>query len=104
MILNHGVLVVDACWGKADIVRVLVERAVILYADFAGYIPARKAIRIFKGTVCHHFGIETTVGSKVDVLEENAIHSALDSSTRLFCLDNHFVTLGKRAETAEHGE
>ena len=39
--------------------------------------------RCFKGTVLDEFGIESSVGSEVDVFEEDAIHGGLDGSARL---------------------
>jgi hypothetical protein len=34
-------------------------------------------------TVLHHLGIETAIGSIVDILEENTIHRGLDWGTKL---------------------
>ena len=42
---------------------------------------------VFKGPVCNHFSVETTIHAVVNLLEEDAIHVFVDGVTRFVGLD-----------------
>ena len=53
--------------------RILIERAVVLQRDVAKHLPTHVMVGgKFKRTVFDEFGIQTAVGSEVDVFEEHA--------------------------------
>ena len=46
-------------------------------------IPTHQALWELERAVFHHLGIETTIGTKVDILEEDTIHGRLNFYSRL---------------------
>ena len=52
-------------------------------ADITEGVPAHQPLRKFKTAVFDHLGIESAVGAKVDILEEDTVHRWLDGRTRL---------------------
>ena len=74
--------------------RILIERAVVLQRDVAKHLPTHVMVGgKFKRTVFDEFGIQTAVGSEVDVFEEHAVHGRLDVGSDFFSLYGHGIVL-----------
>jgi len=81
VVLKAGELVAMAGIGKCHIVRVAVEGGVgVVEGHLAEGVPAHQSLRELERAVLDELGIEASVGSEVDVLEEDAIHGGLDGS------------------------
>ena len=102
MILNHRVLVAVSRRSQPHIVRILVERAIILQRHLARDVPTSKVVRELKRAVLHQFAIQTAISGIVDVLEEDAIHRRWDRSAHLGCVDVHRVRLRRHARRNHH--
>ena len=73
--------------AQADIMRIAGEcRLVVAQLDVAKRLPSHEGLWKLERAVLHHFGIETSVGSKVDVLEEDAPHGGLDGCPQVACV------------------
>ena len=83
--------------------RIVFEGSVIPDFDIAGRVPAHPRVLEFEGTVLDHLGIEATIGSEVDVLEEDAVHRWLDYGTRSGGLDVGCMGDLCRRRAAENG-
>ena len=90
-IFQHGTLVGMAWVGQTYIVRIPFKRAILPYGHVTGTLPALQRLWKLKGTVFHQFGIESAVGSKVDVFKEDAIHGRLNHCTRFLGIDDQFL-------------
>ncbi len=88
-ILEHGVV------GTT-----VVGRFGITDVHIAHGSPAHETVGIFKAAVLHHLGIEASVGTKIDVFEEDAIHGALDGSHRTG-VDTELTSLGGQSLLSE---
>ena len=97
-ILQTGEFVVVAGIGEAHIVGVAVEGTVVAYLKLAVGAPAHQTLGEFKRTVLHHLGIQTTVGSVVDVFKEDAIHRRLNRCTDLLGVHFHHMGLSRQSE------
>ena len=73
---------------ERNIVRVAVEGwFYITYSHISEGVPSHQSLWKFEGTVFYQLCIETAICTKVDVLEEDAIHGRLDFYSRLVCLN-----------------
>ena len=84
--------------GKAYVVGIALERSVVANLKLTVGAPAHQVLGELKRAVLHHFGIQTAVGSVVDVLEEDAIHRRLNGGTELFGVHFHHVCLSRHSE------
>ena len=76
---------------QVDIVRIAVERAVILQGYLSEGGPAGEGMREVEGTVLDHLGIHAAVRREVDVLEEHPVHGRLDGGAILGGVEYHRV-------------
>ena len=75
-----------------DIVRVALKGGLVRCdADIAKSLPTHQGIRKLERAVLDHLGIQASVSSEVDVLEEDAIHGRLNLSHRLLGLNGKLV-------------
>ena len=87
VIVQPGPLLLVPSIAQADVMRIAGEcRPVVTQLDIAKRLPAHEGLRKLERAVLHHFGIETSVGSKVDILEEDAPHGGLDGCPQVACV------------------
>ena len=94
VVLNHGVLVVVSRGSQTYIMGILVEGAIVLQGDFAGDVPSGKGVGKLERSVYYQFGIQTAIGSVVDVLKEDAVHGRLHGGSQFGCFHRDGVVLG----------
>ena len=92
-VLHHGKLVLVTRISHSHIVRVALKRTVIAYLHIAHRLPSIQLLRKLKRAVQYQFGIQATIGSKVDILEKQAVHRILYGSPHLLHLHGHLVRL-----------
>ena len=78
---------------KTDIMRAAAERTVVSHLHAADAVPAHQRVGELERAVLHQFGVQTAVGSVVDVFEEHAIHGRGDFSPFLLGVDLYFDVL-----------
>ena len=87
-VLKTSLLLAGTGTLECYIMRVAVEGWLhVIEGYISEGIPSHQALWEFEGTVFHHLCIKTTIGTEVDVLEEDAIHGWLDFYSRLVCLN-----------------
>ena len=73
---------------------ILVEGAIVLQGDFAGDVPSGKGVGKLERSVYYQFGIQTAIGSVVDVLKEDTLHGRLHGGSQFGCFHRDGVVLG----------
>ena len=74
-VLQSGELITMSRFLQGNIVRITIKcRIGIIHLNFSKGVPTHQLLRELKRAVLHHLGIESTIGSKVDILEEDAVH------------------------------
>ena len=87
-VLKTSLLLTGTGTLECYIMRVAVEGWLhVIEGYISEGIPSHQALWKLEGTVFYHLCIKTTIGTKVDVLEEDTIHGRLDFYTRLVCLN-----------------
>ena len=75
--------------GEDHIVRIALEGGIFLADGNASEgLPPHQRLRKLERAVLYKLGIETAVGSEVDVFEEDAVHRGLNGSARFIRIDN----------------
>ena len=93
-VLDSGELVAVAGPVKAQIMRVALERAVVLDIHLSVSSPARQGVRKVERAVLDHVAVKAPVGSIVDVFEENAVHRRLYGNPGFLEIDIQTYGLG----------
>ena len=79
------------CIVQCYIMRIAIKGGLfVLHLHITKDIPAHQSVGKLKRTVFYHLGIQSAVGSEVDIFKENAVHRRLNSSSRL-CVYRQFV-------------
>ena len=99
LILNAGVLVRMSRIAEPYIMRTILKRAVIPHLHIAKRPPTHQGLRKLKRAVLDHFGVQTTVRRKIDVLEKDAVHCTLHRRAGLCGVDFHHVALRRSRES-----
>ena len=68
--------------GEAYVVGTALEGSVVANLELTEGAPAHEALGELERAVLHHLGIESAVGSIVDILEEDAVHRRLYGSPK----------------------
>ena len=97
-ILKTCILVAVTGIAEADVVGVLVKGTIVAQLKVAIGSPAHQVLRKLERTVFHHLGIETAVGSVVDVFKEDAVHRRLYGSPQFLGVHVENVSLRCRQE------
>ena len=91
-VLKTSLLLTCACALKCYIMRIAVEgRFYVAEGYISKCIPSHQALWEFEGTVLYHLCIESTIGTEVDILEEDTIHGRLDFCSRLVGLNSKLM-------------
>ena len=61
------------------------------YIDASEGLPTHQMLGEFERAVLDHFTIESTIGSIVNVFEENTVHGRLDGGSQFLGIDVHDV-------------
>ena len=68
--------------AQGDIMRITGKgRGAVAQSHVAEHVPTHEWLRKLERAVLHQFGIESAIGSEVDVFEENAPHRGLNLCT-----------------------
>ena len=74
-------------------------RLLTLHTHISKRHPTYKWLRKFKRTVLHQFGIQTSVGTKIDIFKEDAIHGRLYLGCRFRNVNSHDMLLRLQANS-----
>ena len=85
--------------AEAHVVGVALEGTVVAHLYVACHLPSGEGIGEVKRAVLHQLGIQATVGSVVDVLDEEAIHGLLDGRAIAFHVDGELMVLSVGRES-----
>ena len=73
--------------------RISFKRPVIHQGHVTENIPPHKTLREFEWTVLYQFGIQSSVGSIINVLKKQTIHGWLYFRTKFIGLHDHVVRI-----------
>ena len=99
LILNAGVLVRMSRIAEPYIMRTILKGAILPHLNIAERPPAHQSLWKLKRAVLDHFGVQTTVRRKIDVLEKDAVHRTLHRRAGLCGVDFHHVALRRCSES-----
>ena len=99
LVLETSELVAVARVTQTHIVGITLEGTIIAHIDLAKGTPAHKTLGELKRAVLHHLGIKTTIGSVVDILEEDSVHRGLYRGPNLLGVHVHDVGLGRSSQS-----
>ena len=97
-VLETRELVAMARVAEAHVVGIVLEGTVVLQLEVAIGAPAHQRLVELERAVLHHLGIEATVGSVVDILEEDAVHRRLYGGPKFLCVHVEDVILSRSRE------
>ena len=104
LVLKTGPHIVVAGAGETYVMRILVERAVVLHLYLTESLPTHEVVgREFERAVFQQLAVKTTVGSIVDILKEDTIHRGLNHAAGLSGFNSHNIVLSRKGHRCRKG-
>ena len=80
--------------AETCIVRIAVKRTIVLNLNLTKGLPSHQMVGSeLKRAILQEFAIKSTIGGKIDILEEDTVHCGLNYSSRLLGVNGHGVIL-----------
>ena len=73
---------------QTHIMRIAFERPIVVQGDIAENAPPHQVLRKFKRTVLHQFGIQTAIGTVINIFKEMSVHRRLYLRAQLMGLQH----------------
>ena len=104
LVLKTGPHIVVAGAGETYVMRILVERAVVLHLYLTESLPTHEVVgREFKRTVFQQLAVKTAVSGIVDILKEDTVHRGLNHTAGLGGLNSHNIILSREGHSCRKG-
>ena len=99
LVLDAGVLVRMSRIAEPYIMRTILKGTVLPHLNIAERPPTHQGLRKLKRAVLYHFGVQTAVRRKIDVLEKDAVHRTLHRRAGFGGVDVHNMGLSRRRQS-----